>query len=91
MKHCRLRRLVVVSACVGVIAWLLRRGDVQRMSAGTGVVHSEWNASLTAPVHFVQIWLLPDRRGRDAEFLGCRAESSGSHDRFEGPKRVQMR
>lgn len=42
---------------------LLRRGDVQRMSAGTGVVHSEWNASLTAPVHFVQVWLLPDRRG----------------------------
>ena len=42
---------------------LLRRGDVQRMSAGTGVVHSEWNASLTDPVHFVQVWLLPDRIG----------------------------
>lgn len=42
---------------------LLRRGDVQRMSAGTGVVHSEWNASPTAPVHFVQVWLIPDRRG----------------------------
>jgi redox-sensitive bicupin YhaK (pirin superfamily) len=42
---------------------LLRRGDVQRMSAGTGVVHAEWNASRTAPVHFVQVWLLPDRLG----------------------------
>ncbi len=42
---------------------VLRRGDVQRMSAGRGVVHSEWNASRSSPVHFVQVWLLPDHRG----------------------------
>ncbi len=42
---------------------VVRPGDVQRMSAGSGVTHSEYNASDSKPVHFLQIWMLPEANG----------------------------
>ncbi|HEY6844080.1 MAG TPA: pirin family protein [Thermoanaerobaculia bacterium] len=47
---------------------VIRPGEVQRMSAGSGVLHSELNPSPVAPVHFLQIWILPERRGIEPSY-----------------------
>ncbi len=47
---------------------VLRPGEFQRMSAGTGITHSEFNPSSTEPTHLYQIWLLPDRKSIEPSY-----------------------
>jgi redox-sensitive bicupin YhaK (pirin superfamily) len=47
---------------------VVRPGDVQRMTAGTGVVHSEYNHSHSEPVRFLQVWILPARKGLEPSY-----------------------
>ena len=47
---------------------IIRPGDVQRMSAGRGVLHSEKNPSSSDPVHLLQVWILPDQAGGNPEY-----------------------
>ncbi len=47
---------------------IIRPGDVQMMSAGTGIRHSEFNPSASEPVHLLQIWIVPDRQGVEPRY-----------------------
>lgn len=62
---------------------IIRAGDVQRMSAGTGVVHSEANASPDTSVHLFQIWVLPDRQGYTPEYEQQTPPAAGRQGRFQ--------
>ncbi len=78
---------------------VIRPGDVQRMTAGAGVSHSEFNPSKTEAVHFLQIWLFPEKRGIEPSYeqknfpLGERTGKLrlvASRDGAEGSLRVHQ-
>lgn len=59
---------------------ILRPGELQRMSAGTGITHSEFNPSDTEPVHLYQMWLLPDRRDATPSYEQKRFDPKEHHN-----------
>jgi redox-sensitive bicupin YhaK (pirin superfamily) len=78
---------------------VIRPGDVQRMSAGTGVQHSEFNGSPNEPVHFLQIWIVPETRGAvpgyeqktfPPETRRGKLRLIGSHDGREGSVTIRQ-
>jgi redox-sensitive bicupin YhaK (pirin superfamily) len=62
---------------------VLRPGEFQRMSAGTGITHSEFNPSQTEPVHLYQIWLFPERKNVEPSYEQKRFDEAGRKNRLQ--------
>lgn len=78
---------------------LLRTGEFQRMTAGTGLTHSEYNPSSDEPVHLYQIWLFPERKGLEPSYeqkafppeeRRNRLQTVASHDGRDGSLRIRQ-
>lgn len=61
---------------------IIRPDEVQRMSAGSGIRHSEYNASQTEPVHFLQIWIIPDKKNIEPSYEQKAFSSADRQDRL---------
>ncbi len=61
---------------------VIRRGEVQRMSAGTGITHSEFNPTSDRTTHLLQIWITPDRAGHTPSYEQTRFPDSDKRDRL---------
>lgn len=62
---------------------VIRKGDIQVMSAGTGVVHSEYNASADQPVKFLQIWVFPDRKNIQPQYSQVSLDPADRKNRLQ--------
>jgi len=62
---------------------VLRAGEFQRMTAGTGITHSEFNPSADSPVHLYQVWLFPERKGIEPSYEQKCFPVEGRRDRWQ--------
>ncbi len=60
----------------------IKKGDIQMMSAGTGIMHSEYNASKTEPVKFLQIWVFPDKQNVTPRYDQIKIDEEKASNRF---------
>jgi hypothetical protein len=61
---------------------VIRPGEIQRMSAGSGIVHSEFNASATEPVHFLQIWVMPSEQNLEPSYEQKTIDADAVRNKF---------
>jgi quercetin 2,3-dioxygenase len=62
---------------------VIRPGDLQHMTAGTGVLHSEFNPSNADPVHLLQIWIMPEQRGLAPHYAQTQFDIAGRTNRLQ--------